>query len=47
MNYILLGQTAPRQPRPDEDLIVQKEEIQEIEDDEENNHHPEVIIAGL
>lgn len=45
--FHIAGQTAPRHSTGlDGELIVHKEEIQDMDDDEETPH-PEVIIAGL
>lgn len=43
------GQTAPRQPAiPQEEMIVQKQEVPDVPDEEDPNHpHTEVIIGGL
>lgn len=50
INFRLIsGQTAPRQPAviQEEQMVVHKEEIQEVEEEEEVNQHNEVIIGGL
>lgn len=51
-NYdlIFIGQTAPRQPAQIPqvtEMIVHKQEKEEIDDDEDETSHTEVIISGL
>lgn len=45
---LFIGQTAPRQPtQMTGELIIHKQEKEEIDDDEEDVDQADVIISGL
>ena len=51
MFKFLSGQTAPRQPAQipiqTHELLVHKQEKEDIDDDDEETGHTEVIISGM